>query len=204
MKPRISFAIVVVALLTLSLLIPYTAAQETTVDPVAAELQAAEALRHSPPLPAKTDPAGQQAGTPNAVLYFWDFEGNNGGFVGTLDWEWGPTPGVAPPVTPSTIPRRRLFGTNMWGTVLNTCYNNLGNNSGYDTCVNGNPADDSILSFTVDLTGVTEPVEMSWWEWFDLFLNWDWSEVYVNGNVVSQHAGAASSLRRPGCSRLWT
>ena len=35
----------------------------------------------------------------------------------------------------------------MWGTVVNCCYNNIGNNTGYDTCINCNPSDDSILSF---------------------------------------------------------
>jgi hypothetical protein len=48
MKARISLAVVVVALVTLSLVIPYTAAQETAVDPVTAELQAAEAFGHNP------------------------------------------------------------------------------------------------------------------------------------------------------------
>ncbi len=30
---------------------------------------------------------------------------------------------------------------------------------------------------------------MSWWEWNDLFMDWDWGEVYVNGQVVFQHCG---------------
>ena len=191
MKARISLAVVVVALLTLSLVIPYTAAQETAVDPVTAELQAAEAAGHNPLLAAAgTGPASRQAGIPDAILYSWDFEGSNGGFVGTLDWVWGTYNwnGVGCYGTTHT-PAAAHSGTDMWGTSLNTCYQNLGNNSGYNTCVNGNPADDSILSFGFDLTGVADPVEMSWWEWNDLFMDWDWGEVYVNGQVVFQHCG---------------
>ncbi|MEN8164081.1 MAG: hypothetical protein ABFS37_08125 [Acidobacteriota bacterium] len=78
----------------------------------------------------------------------------------------------------------------MWAPVLNGCYNGLGNNSGYDTCVNGNTADDSVLSFTVDLTGLTE-AWLYWWEWPDVYVPWDWAEVYVNGAVVFQHCGGS-------------
>lgn len=76
----------------------------------------------------------------------------------------------------------------MWGTVLNDCYNNRGNNSNYSTCVNSDPSDDSILSFSVDLTGVATAT-LSWWEWFDVYLDFDWAEVYVNETVVFQHCG---------------
>jgi len=74
----------------------------------------------------------------------------------------------------------------MWGTRLNTCYQNLGNNGGYATCTNTNPADDSILSLTVDLTGYTE-ASLSWWEWYDLFSAWDWAQVFANGVPVYNH-----------------
>jgi len=124
-------------------------------------------------------------GSPGGVVYFADFEGNTGGGVGTLDWEWGTyawsgavcgyTP--APPVAPYS-------GTGMWGTVLNDCYNNLGNNS--NTCSNTNPADDSILTFTMDLTGLSE-AWLYWWEWPDINLDFDWAEIRVNGNVVWQN-----------------
>ncbi len=125
---------------------------------------------------------------PEAILYFWDFEANDGGFAGTLDWEWGVYAWVGNTCDSSNYPPPSAYsGTHMWGTVLNTCYVNRGNNQGYDTCTNTNPADDSILSFNIDLTGVTAPVEMSWWEWYDLFSNWDWAEVYANGTRVFPH-----------------
>ncbi len=163
-----------VALLTLSLVIPYTAAQETVADPVTAapdQLQAAEASGHNLlPAAVKAGVASRQAGIPDAILYSWDFEGSNGGFAGTLDWVWGTYNwnGVGCYGTTHT-PAAAHSGTDMWGTSLNTCYQNLGNNSGYATCVNGNPADDSILSFGFDsdrggrpggdeLVGVERPV----------------------------------------------
>ena len=123
-------------------------------------------------------------GSPGGVVFFTDFEGSDGGGVGTLDWEWGTfawsgavcgyTP--APPVAPYS-------GTDMWGTVLNDCYNNLGNNS--SSCSNADPTDDSILTFTVDLTGLSE-AWLYWWEWPDINLYFDWAEIRVNGNVVWQ------------------
>jgi PKD repeat protein len=188
MKGRIFFMTLLVVVLAIGFLMPYTVAQEE-VDPVAAELAANEVDRQNPPFRAdEPGPLSRQGGTPDAILYFWDFEGTDGGFAGTLDWEWG-TYAWAGTCATYYEPPAAYSGTDMWGTVLNECYNNLGNNSGFDTCINDNPADDSILSFTIDLTGVTEPVEMSWWEWYDLYMNWDWGEVYANGNVIFQHCG---------------
>lgn len=124
-------------------------------------------------------------------ILFEDFESDDGGLLGTLDWEWGMFAWVGGSCSSSNYPPPSAYsGTGMWGTVLNDCYQDLGNNSGYDTCVNGNTADDSILSFQVDLTGYGD-ASMSFYEWFDLFLAWDWSEVYVNGNVVLQHCGGS-------------
>jgi hypothetical protein len=121
------------------------------------------------------------------VFFFSNFEGSNGGLYSTRDWEWGNyawngtgdcTTEIAPPSAHS--------GTGMWGTILNGCYNGLGNNQGYSDCNNTGPGDDSVLSFTVDLRD-TSSAYLSWWEWYDLFSVWDWAEVYVNGEVVFQH-----------------
>ncbi|HSL16665.1 MAG TPA: serine protease [Methylomirabilota bacterium] len=131
---------------------------------------------------------------PDVLFFAEDFEADDGGLVGTRDWEWGDvytwsaagcnsTP--APPPAPHS-------GVGMWGTVLNTCYHDLGNNTGYDTCNNTAPADDSILSFQVDLTG-TGAAQMCWWEWPDLYLYWDWGQVTANGDVVFEHCGGSYS-----------
>jgi hypothetical protein len=175
-----------VALLLVGLMTPFAMGQEP--DAVQDELEAAEAYRLNP-APAPAAPVVARP-APEDIIYFSDFEADNGGLIPTLDWEWGDYAWVGGGTCGTTFypPPAAYSGARMWGTVLNSCYNNLGNNSGYDTCINGNPADDSILSFSVDLTGVAA-AEMSWWEWFDLFLNWDWAEVYANGQVVFQHCG---------------
>ncbi|MBN1295130.1 hypothetical protein JXA80_00020 [bacterium] len=123
-------------------------------------------------------------------IFFEDFESGDGGLFGTLDWEWGSYAWVGGNCYGDNYPPQGAYsGTHMWGTVLAACYSDLGNNSGYDTCVNGNPSDDSTLTLTVDLTGYSDAT-LSFYEWFDLFLNWDWAEVYVNGTVVFQHCGS--------------
>ncbi|HPQ39525.1 MAG TPA: hypothetical protein PLV45_04055, partial [bacterium] len=126
-------------------------------------------------------------------IFFEDFETGDGGLIGTLDWEWGNYSWIGGNCYGENYPPPSAYsGTHMWGTVLAYCYSDLGNNSGYDTCMNGNPSDDSILSFDVDLTGYDDAT-MEFYEWIDLFLNWDWAEVYANGNVVFQHCGGGFS-----------
>lgn len=144
----------------------------------------------APPQPVMA--GAVEAPAPNAaprqdVLYFWDFEGDDGGFGHTLDWEWGTYAwhGTGCYNASNVPPPAAYSGTNMWGTVLNTCYSDLGNHA--DPCANVNPNDDSILSLTIDLTGVVGDVELSWWEWYDLFGYWDWAEVRVEGDVVWQN-----------------
>jgi len=122
-------------------------------------------------------------------ILFEDFESNDGGFVSLLDWEWGIFTWSGASCTGNNMPPTSAYsGDGMWGTVLNDCYSNLGNNSGYDTCINGDPSDDSILSFDVDLTSHADAT-LSFYEWFDVFLQWDWTEILVNGTVVHQHCG---------------
>jgi subtilisin family serine protease len=113
---------------------------------------------------------GYQAGSGTGDFY--DFEADDGGFVGTNDWEWGTyswagTCGTAYP------PPGAYSGTNMWGTVLNDCYNNLG--------------DFSILSFTADLTGQSSAI-LQWWDWYDVFETFDYGEVYANNVLVYDRA----------------
>lgn len=131
-------------------------------------------------------PAGSAAITED-ILYFSDFEGDNGGLAATLDWEWGTYAWVGGGCYGSAHvpPPAAYSGTHMWGTVLNTCYNNLGNNA--NPCANANPNDDSILSLSLDLTDVVGDIELIWWQWYDLFGNWDWAEVRVNGDVLWQN-----------------
>jgi len=129
---------------------------------------------------------------PDVLFFAEDFNVTDGGLVGTRDWEWGNAFSFtgascdgsnAPPPAPYS-------GDGMWGTVLNDCYNNLGNNTGYDSCNNTNTADDSILSFQVDLT-MTGSGQLCWWEWPDIYLPWDWGQVYANGTVIFEHCGGS-------------
>jgi hypothetical protein len=132
---------------------------------------------------------------PDTLLLASDFDADDGGLVGTRDWEWGTSYAFTSATCTSTTyspPPAPHSGGGMWGTVLNSCYHNLGNNTGYDSCNNTAPADDSILSFTVDLTG-TAAAQLCWWEWPDLYLNWDWGQVTVNGEVVFEHCGGSYS-----------
>jgi hypothetical protein len=168
-----------------------------TADEVEAELDANRAFAVDAPEPvtvwSAAPPLGDVAG--RATVFFSDFEADNGGGVGTLDWEWGVyawagTCGTQYP------PATAFSGSSMWATVLNECYNNLGNNSGYSStgaCSNTNTADDSILSFTIDLTGLSE-AWLYWWEWYDVYSYWDWAEVYVNGTVVFQHCESSYTV----------
>jgi hypothetical protein len=180
-----------VALLVAVIAVPaWLSAQDVdnVPDEVAAELASAAAWDAAPVY--GNPPSSATLREPDVTVFFSDFESDNGGLTGSLDWEWGTayswsavncdsTP--APPAGPYS-------GSGMWGTVLNSCYNNLGNNSGSGsgTCSNTNPADDSILSLTVDLSAYTAAT-LTWYEWLDVYSYFDWTEVRVNGASVSTY-----------------
>ncbi len=137
---------------------------------------------------------------PDTLLIDTDFETDDGGLVGTNDWEWG-TFAYGAGCASNVPPTAAHSGTNMWGTVLNNCYNNLGNNQGYDTCTSTTPADDSILSFSVDMTGIAT-ASMCWWEWVDLYLPWDPGMVWVNGTQVHEHCDSPNQAWNEVCVDL--
>ncbi len=158
-------------------------------DEVAAELAAAAAWEASPVYGAPG--ATGMMHSPEATVFFTDFEADNGGLTGSRDWEWGTSylwNGVGCYNTSYHQPPAPYSGVGMWATVLNTCYNNLGNNQGYGsgTCTNTNPSDDSVLSLTVDLSAYTDAT-VSWYEWLDVFSYFDWTEVRVNNTSVSTY-----------------
>ena len=150
-------------------------------DEVAAELAAVAAWEAAPEYAAAT-PNPATRGVQDTV-YFSNFDSDDGGLVGTIDWEWGTSyswTGVGCYNTSYHQPPAPYSGAGMWGTILNTCYTDQGNNAGYATCVNTNPSDDSILTLTVDLTNYTAAT-LSWYEWYDLFSGFDWGELRING-----------------------
>lgn len=173
-----------------------TAAGQSSDGQLAAEAAAiARLAAEGAPLaePRGPVPVPKAAVPPGAtVYYFSDFEADDGGLVGVLDWQWGEYAWSAGPTcdTPNLeVPPPAAFsGTRMWGTVLNDCYNARGNNADYLTCNNASAADDSVLSLTVDLR-TASTAWLSWAEWFDVGLIFDWVEVRVDGTVVDQRCG---------------
>lgn len=164
------------------------AGQQVPPDPVAAERAAASAWEAAP---RYAPPVATAVRAPNATVYSSSFDADNGGLTATRDWEWGAAYGWtgANCTGTSAPPPAARSGTGMWGTVLNGCYHNLGNNSGSGSggsCSNTNPADDSVLTLTVDLTGYSAAT-LTYWEWFDVFSYFDWAEVRVNGVSAFLH-----------------
>lgn len=158
-------------------------------DPARAELDAAAAWEVAPQYAPAPAPATQRG--PRAIVYSSNFDGDNGGLTASLDWEWGPTYAWTGANCTGTFvnPTAAHSGTGMWGTVLNGCYHNLGNNQGSASggaCNNTNPSDDNILSLTVDLTNYADAT-LTFWEWYDVFSYFDWTEVRVNGTSALLH-----------------
>ena len=116
-----------------------------------------------------------------------DFEANNGKLVGTRDWQWGAIAFKAGKNCSSSNkpPTAGHSGTKAWGTILNDCHNPL-DNAKTGACKNANPGDDSVLKFNVTIPASFTKATMTFWEWADYFLDFDWAEIRVNGAVVKQ------------------
>lgn len=128
--------------------------------------------------------------------FFMDFEHDNGQLIGTRDWEWGLLafqPGSNCDNTSYTPPTAGHSGTGMWGTKLNDCYTGLDNAK--EPCTNAVLVDDSVLSFQVEIPGTLPNPRLTYWEWADYFLSFDWTEVRIDNKVVSQvcKSGSLSS-----------
>ncbi|MDD2332162.1 MAG: carboxypeptidase regulatory-like domain-containing protein, partial [Candidatus Cloacimonetes bacterium] len=110
-----------------------------------------------------------------------DFELSNGEWVPSSnwtnplgDWEWTDEYDIAdwsPVYTGTSVipPPTAHSGTGMWGTKINTNYTNSG---GF-----------SYLTKTIDFTGFTNTT-MRFWSWENLFGDWDYAQVRVNGTLV--------------------
>ncbi|MCA9970191.1 MAG: choice-of-anchor J domain-containing protein, partial [Anaerolineales bacterium] len=98
----------------------------------------------------------------DTVNFFTDFEADNGGLIGDNEWEWGmPTPPTSPVA---------YSGSNLWGTDLDNDYD---------------ASTTSVLTFTVDLSGLagSPAVSLNWWEWFMVENCCD--ELFVRGSSAS-------------------
>lgn len=120
-----------------------------------------------------------------STVYSSDFEVNDGGWVGTGDWQWG-APSAAPDpagcsTTTTVFPTGAASGTNVWGTNLNGCHA---------------ASQDAQLTQTFDFTSVTGTIEMCWNQFVNSGGNtFDMASVEVNG--VRQYLSSGSSGTPP-------
>ena len=115
-----------------------------------------------------TCPTGQTV----VNAYSSDFETDNGGGVGSLDWAWG----TLSPTFPAALAGAGSSGTNVWATVLDGPYNNLGASS--------------LLTFTVDLTGIAAPVGLNWQQYLQAAgSGFDKAKIFANGTMVYDSTG---------------
>ncbi len=77
--------------------------------------------------------------------------------------------------------------TGMWGTILNDCFNSLGNIEGWDKCTSTVPENDSISSFAAVIPASWTKATLRWRDW----AGWETSgygtfrEIWVNAKPAS-------------------
>jgi uncharacterized repeat protein (TIGR01451 family) len=113
-------------------------------------------------------------GTMPVDFYFNDFEADDGSWVGTglAPWEHGAVvTGVFEncDTVPEDEPAGAFSGVNAWATNLNGCYTNSGS--------------ESLLSQTFDFSALAAPIELTWWNWYEIFVPFDMAELIVNGGA---------------------
>jgi hypothetical protein len=112
--------------------------------------------------------------------YFFDFENDDGDWEATAtwdpigDWEYTDSYDIAdwaPIYTGTNVnpPQQAYSGTGLWGTVITT---NHANSGGFN-----------YLTKTFDLSGFSN-TQMNFWSWENLFGNFDYAQISVNGTVV--------------------
>lgn len=110
------------------------------------------------------------------IIYFSDFEADQGGWVGTGDWEWGFSPGLPGP-NDSTEPLGGFSGDNVWGTVLGDSHSPSANDS---------------LTQAFDLSGLSDAT-LTFWEWSDSG-DPDFDTASVNVNGTQEYLSDGNSL----------
>lgn len=120
------------------------------------------------------------ANTSSALtIYETSFEGTDGGWSGTGDWERGT---VSTDITVITdfgftrpAPGAAEDGVQAWATILDGPYENSGLNS--------------VLSQTFDLTGYSD-AQFSWMQWVNVLYEFDTAEVFANGDLLYERLTA--------------
>ena len=109
------------------------------------------------------------------LLYFSDFEADDGGWRATAswdpigDWEWTNTYDGSQYNGVGAAPLNAYSGTGLWATVPLGDYTNSGG--------------ETFLSQTFDFTGWSG-TSLSWYNWTNAFYDWDTAKVYVNGAMI--------------------
>ena len=99
----------------------------------------------------------------------YDFEANNGGFTATNDWQHG--------VPTWPIGLHAHSGNQLWATILDGYYNNLGASSD--------------LTKSINLAGLPTNAKLMWWQYLKTNNNlFDVGRVLLNGNEIYNSAGA--------------
>lgn len=110
------------------------------------------------------------------IVYFSNFEMGTGGLVegGFGDWEYGSIPTMLLDSNCTSTfnnPIGAHSGNNGWGTVLRDCYENSG--------------DTSWVELTVDLSDPAfTSAELDYWSWYEVFTNFDYIFIKVNGQQL--------------------
>ncbi len=117
------------------------------------------------------------AGTASAA-YFSDFESDDGGLLGTGDWEWGIPVGFDDAPYGGAEPVGGHSGDYAWGTVIGGAHS---------------PSLDSYLTLADVNLDLAET--LSWWQWIDSGGNsFDTAKVFVNGTEVYLSDGLSDQM----------
>lgn len=119
--------------------------------------------------------------------FSYDFETSGAGFGGTGDWEWGKLSFKATTCVVLSPPTSSPGHTGMWGTVLNDCFNSLGNIEGWDKCTSTVPENDSILSFAAVIPASWSKATLHWRDWVGFATSGygTFREIWVNSKPAS-------------------
>jgi hypothetical protein len=150
----------------------------------AAEIAADEAGNFPPAMPNSSGGLACPAGTVTTTLYFNDFEADDGGWVesGFGEWERGSIiTGVHEfcDTSPRPEPDGPISGANVFATNLDGCYQNSGATSS--------------LSQTFDLSAIPAPIQLSWWNWHEVFGTFDVIRVNINDTTLWEDTSSGAT-----------
>jgi len=118
--------------------------------------------------------------------FTFDFDGDCKGLAGTQDWQCG-TLSFKPSSrceAAAVGPTAAHSGAGAWGTVLNDCYSEIGNNQ-ESNCTSTFTSDDSVLAFKVTIPASWTTATMTYWSWEDLWISYDFGEIRINGTGIT-------------------